>query len=146
MSILVIRDILDHDASGGIPNQGHHSRIPFSVQINVARHLDCTQGRAQRRVISNQVRINFLSCSPPDPLGAIIGFQSALQGHGGDILHFRINRGTHSHTAAEKLILTKITAELTANFIRKIIPRWQRGLKAFEITVLHGQQGHVPLG
>ena len=146
MSILIIRNIFDHDAGGGIPDQGHRCGVPFSVQINVARHLDCTQCRAQRHVIPNQIRINLLPCSPPDPLGAIIGFQGTLQRHSGDILHFGINRGTHGHATAEKFILAKITAKLTADFIGKIIPRWQRCLKAFEITVLHGQQGHVPFG
>ena len=146
MSILIIGDILDHDAGGGIPDQGHHRRVPFSVQINVARHIHCTQGRAQRRVIPNQVCVNLLPCAPPDTLGAIIGFQSALQRNGGNPLHFGINRGTHGHPTAEKLILTKMTAKLTADFICKVIPWRQRGLKAFEIPVLHGQQGHVPFG
>ena len=146
MSILVIGNILDHNAGGGISDQCHHRRVPFSIQINIARHLGCAQGRTQRRLIPNQVRINLLPRSTPNTLGTIVGFQSTLQSHGGDILNVGINRGAHGHAAAEKFILAKIAAELTANFIRKIIPRWQRCLKAFEITVLDGQKGHVPFG
>ena len=59
---------------------------------------------------------------------------------GGGNLQIGIHRGADRQATAEKLILAKVRAQLTTDFIGEIVAWRQGGAEPFDLASLHGQQ------
>ncbi len=61
-----------------------------------------------------------------------------LQGLCGHSLKFWVNCGAYRHTTGKEFLFTKVSAELTTNFIGEIVTRWTLRFVAVVIAVLYG--------
>ena len=139
----VLCPALDAQPHLAITNLQHDRGAPFSVEVNIPRDRDIGQCCLPIVQLSG---INPFARAAPHPLLAVIDFELTAQRHSRNGLHFRVNRRAHGITARKEFSFSKVFAQLPPDFIGEIITRWQFGLEAGKVTVLHRPQWHVCLG
>ena len=133
-------NILDTDAQLVFFNFQNHCRKPRIPQFDISGHNDIGKRRAPAFLAGQILNRNLFTRASPTAQTTVIFLQCALQGIRSLNLHFGINRRTDRQTTIEKLVLTKILAQLATNFIGKVIARRTLAGETLVVSRLHRLQ------